>query len=720
MLDATSAVLLRQLMDAGVVRLIATVRAGEAVGDAVDALCRGDAVLRVDLDVLDKQQVEDLLQTVLGGQIGRRTLQELYAASGGNLLYLHELVLGALAVGSLTSDSEVWRLAETALPGTARLTDLIQARLSTADAAGWAVLELLAACEPLSLADAEAAAGPQVLAGLEHQGLIHIGQDRRRSIVTLSHPLYGEALRADLPVLSRRAMLLQQAERTEACGARRREDLLHIASWRLAATGTADPALLTQAAFLARYAHDYAQVITLLEALPDRQQTTRTQLLHGEALYELGRIDEAEEFFADAYAETRTEEDRLAITMERTQSLFWGAARVQEALAVNDAARQATSHPAVREALTVNEGAMRVCAGQPWEGLALLESVEQNPDDRVRLYGLALKVAALSAIGRTREAVRLGEWAYQEHLRASVGTVIQHPTAQLNPLTTAYADSGELKLACETAERGLSGSMADQGVIVASQLLYSLGRSLWLAGRPATARRSFAEAVALAREHRLPLIVKLALSGLAACAALLGDIAAAKAALADSAAYTGVPFLAGEERLGEAWLLAAQGRLEQARAVLTEAAEQARTTGYVTSEAMLLTDLARLGGQEKQPAGLLGLPSSATVRSLLHAPTWQRLWRPTTLTGSSRRQANWKQSAPTCLPPKPQRLLRRPGTEPDMAVVPLPLPSEPRHARPVAMGPAPHCWPTLKPSPPSPHANARSLCLPPPAPPART
>lgn len=56
-LDAASAVLLRQLMDAGVVRLIGTVRSGEPVGDAVGALCGGDAVHRIDLEPFDVRAV---------------------------------------------------------------------------------------------------------------------------------------------------------------------------------------------------------------------------------------------------------------------------------------------------------------------------------------------------------------------------------------------------------------------------------------------------------------------------------------------------------------------------------------------------------------------------------------------------------------------------------------------------------------------------------------
>ena len=118
LLDAVSAVLLRQLMDAGVVRLLGTICSGAPVGDAVEALCRGDAVWRVDLAELDRGDVEELLQAVLGGPVAQRTLRELYAASRGNVLYLRELVTGALDRGALVSDGEIWELATGPVRGT--------------------------------------------------------------------------------------------------------------------------------------------------------------------------------------------------------------------------------------------------------------------------------------------------------------------------------------------------------------------------------------------------------------------------------------------------------------------------------------------------------------------------------------------------------------------------------------------------------------------------
>ncbi|MER6434075.1 LuxR C-terminal-related transcriptional regulator [Streptomyces sp900105245] len=604
LLDAPSAVLLRHLLDAGVVRLIMTVRAGKALGEAVDALCHGDAVHRVDLEVLNFAAVGDLLRAGLGGPVGRRTAHILHEASGGNVLYLRELVYGALQAEVLTSNGEIWELAEGALPSTPRLAELIGVRLSAASPAARPVLDLLALCEPLSLTDADNVS-PEVLADLEVTGLIRVNLDVRRTMLTLSHPLYGEILRSDMPTLRRRALLLEQAKRVQAHGARRHDDALHIATWHLTATGTADPHLLTQAAFIARYAHDYHQALTLLQAMPEQHHTAVTRLLQGELHYELGHHNQAEAILGKLAEQVIGDNETFAVAMKRTENLFWGAARVSEALAINHTVRATITDPAMRQALAENEGAMRVVAGQTQEGLIRLGDVENSPDERIRLYGMEVKVHALSNAGRIGDAIRLGKRAYAEHVEADTRLVNLHSAMQLCPLSHAYQELGELRRGQETAEAGYARALEVRAWQPATGLANMLGRSLWLTGHAVAARRAYTESLALARDrHFLPILLRLAASGLAASAALLGDLEAAGAALADFSSYPDGSFLPGEDHLGEAWLLAARGQLMQARAVLTEAAQTAREAGSFTSEALLLTDIARMGGA-KDVAGRL-------------------------------------------------------------------------------------------------------------------
>ncbi|MGW6016288.1 LuxR C-terminal-related transcriptional regulator [Streptomyces sp. NPDC055210] len=604
LLDATSAVLLRQLMDARVIMLLGTVRTGEPYGDAVAALCDGDGLHRVEVNVLPPEEIDALLYAVLEAPMAQAGLRALTAASGGNVLYLRELVLGALSTGDLTRDGELWHLRDgrQRLPGTMRLTELIDRRLATADAAGRTVLELLALCEPLSLADAEVLATPDELTALEQAGLIRVVQTRRRTSVSLAHPLYGEVLRAGLPVLRRRHLLLEQVARVEARGARRREDPLHIATWRLAATGTADPELLLQAAVLARHAHDYHQTIVLLQALPEEHRTMTTHLRLGEAFLELGRWDDAETALTHADALAVGEQDTLAVTLVRTTNLLWSNAPVAEALLVNDRVRDRITSPDGRRQLRVNEGFLRIASGRPAEGLALLMDLRselgQDLHVNVWLRGAWMKPAGLALMGRTREAVVWAERVHDVHRQIHKEALASHPAFQRIPLVLALTEAGRLADARREGENAYT-ELTASGAGVRVWMAVVLGRTEWLAGHPAAARRWWAEAAALARSIDHSMALRVVLPGLAACAAVTGDLHTAEGLLDIHRALPELPpgpLSAGEEHLGEAWLLAARGQLGKARSVLTAAAERARTTGHLTSEGMLLTDVARLGG----------------------------------------------------------------------------------------------------------------------------
>jgi DNA-binding CsgD family transcriptional regulator len=602
LLDAASTVLLRQLLDAGVVRLIGTIRSGEPVSDAVDALTTGEPSHRIYLTEFGAAQLDQVLRAALGAPVGRRTLLELHAISRGNALYLHELVLGALAGGALASDGEIWELAADALPTTPRLAELIGNRLAAADPAAAPVLELLALCEPLPLADVRSVATGSVLAGLERSGLIQAVSHRRRTTVALAHPLYGEVLRAGLPTLRRRELLLAQAARTEAVGARRREDALHLATWYLAATGTADPALLVQAAAVARHAHDYQRVASLLAAVPEEHRTHVVCLMHGHASMQVGQWQDADLRLTQAQDSAADETETVAATLVRSWNLFWTVARVADALRISAAARAGLTSPVQRQVLAVNEAALRTIGGQPVAGLAGLADItadyQRMPDGSAWSVAAMAKTAGLAYVGRPCTAAEWGEQAYAAHLRmdeqelATGGTI---PVSQLNPVIFALTDAGRFTEARTAADRLFVGAARTDAAMTWIWAACFRGRLEWLAGNAAAARRWYAEALAQARAQRYVASTHEAWAGLAAAAAVLGDLTAAEAALREMRVLPPLGHLAGEADLGQAWLCVAKGDVDQALAVLTAAAARARHSGHVSSEMMLLTDIARLG-----------------------------------------------------------------------------------------------------------------------------
>ncbi|SEL78431.1 helix-turn-helix transcriptional regulator [Streptacidiphilus jiangxiensis] len=623
LLDSASVVLLRQLTDAGVVRLLGTLRTGQPLGAAVVALCGDPSVRRVDVGAFTPQQTDAVLQQALGAPAARRTSFELHRVSGGNVLFLRELVEGASAAGRLTFDGELWSLTDGEPQATSRLTELVDARLGAVPEQGRAVLELLALCAPVPLADAQALAPLPVLADLEAAGLVRTTTDRRRTEVCLAHPLYGELLRAGLAPLRRRHHLLAQIERTTAGGARRRDDRRRLAAWQLAATGTADPALLLEAASLARYAHDYPLAARLLRAAEaEGRQSVTTRHLLGEVLFELGDTVEAEAVLADADAAAVSESDVVAVAISRTMNLFWAAGRTDDALAVIARAQaRVTGEPWLRM-LRYSEAAVRIPAGQPEHGLALLDdlhpeldahpdldpSAELRPAADARpgpdggadpapwLAGAMMKVAGLDLTGRSAEAAAFAEAVHRSHERLDQRSLYPHPASQLIGLSASLRGLGRLAESREVGERAFKQLTEADISVPAIWLAINLGLTEWLAGRPATARRWYAEAAARARTQRSANALHAALHGIAACVAVLGDGAAARRLLAEADAGTGLPLYRDTAYLARAWTAAAGGDLDGARRVLRVGAAEAAAAGIRTTESLLLTETARLGG----------------------------------------------------------------------------------------------------------------------------
>ncbi|MFI8294177.1 LuxR C-terminal-related transcriptional regulator [Streptomyces sp. NPDC085614] len=600
LLDAASAMLIRQLMDAGTVRLIATLRSGERLSSTVSALIHGDAVHRVDLAELSEEQAKDLLGQVLGRPCGLRSVRALHQASGGNVLYLHELVRGALDAGSLVISGEVWELAAGALTGTPRLAELVGARLAAAGPDGRPLLELLALCGSISLTDAESCVHSRFLSELERTGLLVTRLDGRRTSLSLAHPLYGEVLRANISALRRRVLLLGQIARLENYGARRLEDTLHIASWRLAATGTADAGLLMKAAVLSIHAHDYGQVVSLLEALPEERHCVQTRLLKAAALTELGLCEDAENSLVQASEQVSDDFERISVAISRAMNMFWGRARTPEALQVLDEAADQVD-PESQKILEIAKGSLLVASGSLPRGADMLEGLafkaDHSPHTHAWLVGAMMKPTALAMRGRTGDAISWGMHAHSCHEKLSEQAVlIPHQAMQLNSLILALSESGQLNEARDLGTTAFSDLISAQAQAPAVWSALLLGRVEWLAGHPLAARRWYAESVALARAiPHLPAI-RPALVGMAASAALLGDVQEARALLDESQRFPKTSLFSGEERLAEAWILAVTGHLTQARNALAEAAEDARRGGNLTSEILLLTDISRLGG----------------------------------------------------------------------------------------------------------------------------
>ena len=593
LLDSASLALLGYLAAHGAIFLIATVRNGELVPDLVADLWREGRLDRIDLADLGRADLGMLLHLVLGGPVEAGTGREFWVVTGGNPLYVRELVLGSLESGALVERAGVWHL-EGPVPSTARLADMVERRIEGLSAEARSVVELLALCQPLELEYLEAAAPAGVLEQLERAGLVTIAVAEGE--VRLAHPLHGNVVRAAMPKSRARAILLAQASRLEAASPAG-PAALRIAVWRLDAGGQPDPAVLIRGAHLARYAHDFRTVRRLIEAVPEADLDAAGALLLGEALYELGDFEAAERVLARGTKLPASEHVALRLAVTRGKNAQWGLCEPEAALAINATARAAvTSGPLVEE-LVADEASVLTFSGQPERALAVLERME-GTDRRTRVARAIAAAPALALTGRTADAVQTAQAGHADHLALGDELAIAHPAMHLVNQVFALAEAGWLADAERLAKEGAEIVAAHRLPIAQIFFAGNLGRVATLQGRLATARRYSAEAAGLAQAHRFAGPRRLALSGLALAHAMRGEADAAAQALAERNTGPSFGFRAPEQQLADAWTAHVSGRPAEAARLFRDAAAQAASTGHRTAEAWLLHDLMRTSGED--------------------------------------------------------------------------------------------------------------------------
>src|SRR5215469_2205442 len=594
LLDDVSLALLGYLAAQKTIFLIATVRTGEPVPDLVTGLWRDGRLERVDLHDLSRTHLDTLLHLVLGGPIEAGAGQELWEITRGNPLYVHELVLGALESGALIDRSGVWHL-DDRLPETSRLLDLVEQRIGGLSAEARSVVELLALCEPLELGYLETATPAGVLESLERAGLVTIAVADGQ--VRLAHPLHAKVVRAAMPRLRARVILLAQAERLEATHAASGPEALRIAVWRLDAGGHPDPAALVRGAHLARYAHDFRVVRRLMEAVPGGQLDAVGALLLGEALYELGVFDVSERVLARGQRLPSSEHVALRLAVTRAKNAQWGLCQPERALAINTGARAVvTSGPLVEE-LVADEASVLTFSGRPDRALAVLAHME-GTSRRTQVVRAIAAAPALAMTGRTADAVKTAEEGYTGHVALGDELAIAHPAMHLVNQVFALTEAGRLAEAEQLARAGAEIVAANRVPIAQIFFAVNLGRVATLQGRLGAARGYFAEAVGLAEAHRFAGPRRLALSGLALAHAMLGDASGAAQALAERGTGPEFGFRGPEQQLADTWTAHALRRPAEAAARFRGAAAQAASTGHATAESWLLHDLARTSGED--------------------------------------------------------------------------------------------------------------------------
>ncbi|NJC73695.1 AAA family ATPase [Planosporangium thailandense] len=595
LLDPLSATLVYYLARSEHATVLATIRTGERVPDPVRALWTDDLVERVELGPLTQAEVADLLAQVLGGPVDSASIDRLWQLSQGNALLLRELVLAARSSGDLDASYGVWRwTGRFELVPT--LTEVIDARIGQLTPEVRTVLELVAFGEPIGLPLLVRATDAAAVETAEERQLIRVVQDDRRANVRLAHPLYGEVVRQRCPVTRLRRLLADLAGLVEAVGARRRDDLLRVAVWRLDSDTAADPRQLLDAARLAFAGYDIPLAIRLARAAwstgagADAAETLATLLMLADQPADaLAVLDAATDLIT-------ADEQRCTWLCIRAVISYWGLAEecAREQLAKEGALLAA---PCAQSWTRAIESVMRLHHGEHETALELAQGVLDDAESAAGARAIAATTiaqlhAARGAFVQTMRAMAAVEadaprWRPQApHIQLSVELA----------RGTAMIRAGDLG-AVQTMVAAEFAGLADAGEFRLGSGYVTLVRAqaARLRGRLHDAARYAGQAAALLATSKL--YAPLSFAERAHVAALSGDLTLAAQAMAqcDASHRPTVDIHYPWLEQARAWVAIGAGDTRTGVETLTDLLGRLRADRFAGHELHVLHDLVRLG-----------------------------------------------------------------------------------------------------------------------------
>lgn len=625
LLDPASTVLLGHLLQQRAIFVVATVATPAAPPEPLDALWRAGHATRIELGALDRGACERLLHLSLLGPVTAPAALALWDASQGNVLYLRELVLGALEDGALVGTGGVWALRAPLRPG-AGVAAIVRRRLADLPAHDRQVLDLLAVCGPLGADDMAEQFPAADLPGLEAREWIMVRVDGRRHQIALAHPLHGAILREGIPTLAARRMLLDQIDRVVAHGARRAADPLQLATWRLDATGAGDAALLAEAAVAARAARDNARAKRLAGAVLQTERHLRASIVLAETLVDEGDPAGAEAVLAAADDPAADPEIYAAWAVTRSLNLAYRLGRLDDAGRSLQAAADVVG-PAHDGRLLATRAMLSAYAGRPREALELVNSVDPPGRDagptapRSQSLAWHVRSASLAELGRLDEAEELCRLA---HTRPELEDAGPPAAVHLSVLATVLDLRGQFGAALDACAQGQEEAVAAGDRSLSAVFAAIAGWTQLDRGDVAAAIVAFRAALSETGPIATSDAVRGPVAGLVMATALAGavDRPALERLTAglDAAAFdTAGPVIQQQRAL--AWVEAQHGNVPAALTRLVRVAERCAQVGAYTREFRLLHDVVRLGRPEIVLERLRELPwaSEMTVTVRAHA-----------------------------------------------------------------------------------------------------
>jgi DNA-binding CsgD family transcriptional regulator len=594
LLDEASMSLAIQLQAADALFLIGTVRSGVALPSAGDSLVRSFGLRRLELDHLDEASVAQTAVLAIGRPVDQISISSLWQRSGGNALFLRELLLSAMESGAARVVPGGTVHIEVDPARSPRLVELVTERLSGVEGLLGTTLALIAVAEPLLVADLEGGGLLDHAIELERRGLVRVDPVRGLSTVRLSHPLYGEVLRSTMGQLARRRLVQQAIELLSHRAEPGRDDPLRIALWQLDLGLPAEPDVLLAGARLARSAMDLPSTIRLASAAQEVRPGPVGQHLLAESLFLMGRAEEAEAVASAPLPADVSPFEELLVAVVRVNNLVWGCNRPDEALAVVDRHRESLTAGGMGRVVAISEATVHAHDGRPGRALELLGPA---PTDAPGLMiSASARVTALTMTGRLDEAEQLCSHILEQQLAQDDPKAFLDPNTHVLHRGVALVALGRFAEADAICAVAHATALEERVPFMRCWLAGVLGNSSLHAGRLEDARLWFTEARAAADEIGLRPGRRIAVSGLASTIGQLGDAAGAERILAElDALPDDLHYMTADTAIGRAWCLVALRRPGDAREVVRAAVIDDVDRGQWHPALQAVTEAARIG-----------------------------------------------------------------------------------------------------------------------------
>ncbi|RZL85286.1 MAG: LuxR family transcriptional regulator [Rhodococcus sp. (in: high G+C Gram-positive bacteria)] len=602
LLDQLSATLLHQLVLDHAVHIVATVRSGETVPDAITALWKDGHVLRMELSPFTREQSIKLIESVLGGPLEGLSADMIWQASGGNALFVRHLVEGAVEAGTLRTSRGVWQLRGRATI-TSELASLLEDRIAQIPQEVLAALQFLTVCEPLDLDILNTLAGDEAVEEAERRGLITI-VDQHQLNVRFTHPLFGEVVRRGVGRAAGRRLrgqLVEALSRHTVVGPTNR---IRLAELTLDSDRPIDASLLASAAEDSIGMADVQLGEKLARAALDKTGGfEEADLLARSLLWQGGRAEEAEAILKAFSPDDLDQRQLVRWGISRIANLFWAIGKTDDANRILTVLHERITHPSLVVCVNAIGCACAVFENRPRESAEAAQAVlaaDHLPPGAVEwaCFGGGLSLALMGQ-GHSVAELAARSAAVADH----VDGLLRYPAAlgEIIALTmTGSFDTAE-RHAATYLRLASNGNYLAWGLanILVATVEIARGHYTRSAGRleQAIAALNVGDS-ADASSWSFPAYVSLSHAY-----AALGRIHEAQSIVDQAIARAGpqVAVFAPQLEMSRAWLAAAQGETSGALTHARSAACSAAGAGQLAIEAGALHLATRFNDQTTEP-----------------------------------------------------------------------------------------------------------------------